>query len=77
MTIKYCNACQAITANEASYCFRCGRKFLTSRSRGRQHVTVLETAELLIFAGSVIVLVGGIIGKVFQPILLISMVLHQ
>ena len=66
MTIKYCNACRAITANEASYCFRCGRKLLTSRSRGRQHVAVLETAELLIMAGLFIVSVGGIIGIILS-----------
>jgi hypothetical protein len=62
MTIKYCNACRAISATEASYCFKCGRKLLTSRSFGKRHVAILETAELLIIAGSFIVLLGGIIG---------------
>lgn len=62
MTIKYCSACRAISSTEASYCFKCGRKLLTSLSFSRRHVAVLETAELLIMAGSFIVLLGGILG---------------
>jgi hypothetical protein len=63
MENKTCRSCGKAPFREAIYCHACGSKKLELHSSGNT-TKFSRTAELLTVAGSIISLVGGIIGIV-------------
>jgi hypothetical protein len=60
MANKYCTACGKVSSPQAVFCCSCGINFTIENSTAKR--PIFRTTELLTLCGSIIALLGGIIG---------------